>query len=312
MKRDRSPTLAKVSSSKKPPVTPASSSSNLAGDKAQVDLMQDHGKRLEAALTKQIAELHSAEPRLLLMSVRSIDDEPPRLNLPSDGFIMVRHAAAVHRDVYDLQKLLKQEPLDNRMIVDAIWVITLSWKEHYVEPRPEDLVKLMSDLEDLVGFLSGNSGPPSFEELMVTSNDSEATFLLQRYESMCIDASRDLKIFAEDKVKMLTFGKHLDACHADWQTKAEYYENKAKEARAAAAEYHELMKCNEEMIINHPAAVDSLSQKVAELENKCANAKTNVEAAKKQKEVGASAPPTILRILSYPCNPYFGLPAPPQ
>uniref|UniRef100_A0A0E0I6Z6 Uncharacterized protein n=1 Tax=Oryza nivara TaxID=4536 RepID=A0A0E0I6Z6_ORYNI len=246
MKRDRSPTLAKVSSSKKPPVTPASSSSNLADDKAQVDLMQDHGKRLEAALTKQIAELHSAESRLLLMSVRSIDDEPPRLNLPSDGFIMVRHVAAVHRDVYDLQKLLKQEPLDNRMIVDAIGVITLSWKEHYVEPRPEDLVKLMSDLEDLVGFFSGNSGPPSFEELM-------------RYESMCIDASRDLKIFAEDKVKMLTFGKHLDACHADWQTKAEYYENKAKEARAAAAEYHQLMKCNEEMIINHPAAVDSLS-----------------------------------------------------
>ena len=153
-------------------------SGNLADDKAQVDLMQDHGKRLEAALTKQIAELHSAESRLLLMSVRSIDDEPPRLNLPSDGFTMVRHAAAVHRDVHDLQKLLKQEPLDNRMIVDAIGVITLSWKEHYVEPRPEDLVKLMSDLEDLVGFLSGNSGPPSFEELMVTSNDSEATSLL--------------------------------------------------------------------------------------------------------------------------------------
>lgn len=61
-------------------------SGNLAGDKAQVDLMQDRGKRLEAALTKQIAELHSAEPRLLLMSVRSTDDEPPRLNLPSDGF----------------------------------------------------------------------------------------------------------------------------------------------------------------------------------------------------------------------------------
>uniref|UniRef100_A0A0E0AZJ5 Uncharacterized protein n=1 Tax=Oryza glumipatula TaxID=40148 RepID=A0A0E0AZJ5_9ORYZ len=264
--------------------------------------MQDRGKRLEAALTKHIAELHSVEPRLLLMSVRSIDDEPPRLNLPSDGFIMVRHAAAVHRD----------EPLDNRMIVDAIGVITSSWKEHYVEPRPKDLVKLMSDLEDLVGFLNGNSGPPSFEELMITSNDSEATSLLQRYESMCIDASRDLKIFAEDKVKMLTFGKHLDACHADWQTKAGYYEKKAKEARAAAAEYHQLVKCNEEMIINHPAAVDSLSQKVAELENKCANAKTNVEAAKKQKEAGASAPPTILRILSYPCNPYFGLPAPPQ
>ncbi|EEC75576.1 hypothetical protein OsI_12261 [Oryza sativa Indica Group] len=83
--------------------------------------------------------------------------------------------------------------------------------------------------------------------------------LMVRYESLCIDASRDLKIFAEDKVKMLTFGKHLDACHADWQTKAEYYEKKAKEARAAAAEYHQLMKCNEEMIINHPAAVDSLS-----------------------------------------------------
>lgn len=101
-------------------------SGNLAGDKAQVDLMQDRGKRLEAALTKQIAELHSAEPRLLLMSVRSTDDEPPRLNLPSDGFTMVRHAAAVHRDVHDLQKLLKQEPLDNRMIVDAIGVITSS------------------------------------------------------------------------------------------------------------------------------------------------------------------------------------------
>lgn len=287
-------------------------SGNLAGDKAQVDLMQDRGKRLEAALTKQIAELHSAEPRFLLMSVRSTDDEPPRLNLPSDGFTMVRHAAAVHRDVHDLQKLLKQEPLDNRMIVDAIGVITSSWKEHYVEPRPEDLVKLMSDLEDLVGFLNGNSGSPSFEELMVISNDSEATSLLQRYESLCIDASRDLKIFAEDKVKMLTFGKHLDACHADWQTKAEYYEKKAKEARAAAAEYYQLVKCNEEMIINHPAAVDSLSQKVAELENKCANAKTNAEAAKKQKEAGASAPPTILRILSYPCNPYFGLPAPPK
>uniref|UniRef100_A0A0E0JZ56 Uncharacterized protein n=1 Tax=Oryza punctata TaxID=4537 RepID=A0A0E0JZ56_ORYPU len=273
-------------------------------DEAQVDLMQDCGKRLKAALINQLDESQSAEPRLLLMSVRSIDDEPPRLNLPSDGLIMVRHAAAVHRDMHDLQKLLKEEPLNNRMIVDAIG--------HYAEPRPEDLVKLMSDQEDLVGFLSGNSGPPSFEELMVTSNESEAASLLQRYESACTDASRDLKIFAEDEVNMQNIGKHLNACHADWHTKAEYYEKKAKEARIAAAAYLQLVKRNEEMIINHPAAVGALSQKVTELENRLDKAKTNVEAAKRQEEVGTSASPSILHILSYPCNPYFDLPASPQ
>lgn len=65
---------------------------------------------------------------------------------------MVWHAAAVHRDVHELQKLLKQEPLNNRLIVDAIGVITSLWKEHYAKPCPEDLVKLMSDVGDLVGL----------------------------------------------------------------------------------------------------------------------------------------------------------------
>lgn len=65
---------------------------------------------------------------------------------------MVWHAAAVHRDVHELQKLLKQEPLNNRLIVDAIGVITSSWKEHYAKPCPKDLVKLMSDVADLVGL----------------------------------------------------------------------------------------------------------------------------------------------------------------
>ncbi|BAS97599.1 Os06g0337000 [Oryza sativa Japonica Group] len=81
------------------------SQGNLANDKARVDLMQNRGKRLEAALTKQLDE-----------------------------------------------KLLKQEPLNNRLIVDAIGVITSSWKEHYAKPCPEDLVKLMSDVGDLVGL----------------------------------------------------------------------------------------------------------------------------------------------------------------
>lgn len=49
---------------------------NLANDKAWVDLMQNRGKRLEAALTKQLDEVQSMKPRLLLTSVRSIDHEP--------------------------------------------------------------------------------------------------------------------------------------------------------------------------------------------------------------------------------------------
>ncbi|EAZ36880.1 hypothetical protein OsJ_21223 [Oryza sativa Japonica Group] len=152
------------------------SQGNLANDKARVDLMQNRGKRLEAALTKQLDE-----------------------------------------------KLLKQEPLNNRLIVDAIGVITSSWKEHYAKPCPEDLVKLMSDVGDL----------------------------------------------------------------------AEYCERKAKEARTVAVAYPQLVKRNEEMIVNHPVTIDSLSQKVTELENRRDNAKINIEAAKMQKEAEASAPPSV-------------------
>lgn len=49
---------------------------NLTNDKARVDLMQNRGKRLEAALTKQLDEVQSMKPRLLLTSVQSIDHEP--------------------------------------------------------------------------------------------------------------------------------------------------------------------------------------------------------------------------------------------
>uniref|UniRef100_A0A0E0A945 Uncharacterized protein n=1 Tax=Oryza glumipatula TaxID=40148 RepID=A0A0E0A945_9ORYZ len=154
------------------------SQGNLANDKARVDLMQNRGKRLEAALTKQLDE-----------------------------------------------KLLKQEPLNNRLIVDAIGVITSSWKEHYAKPCPEDLVKLMSNVGDLVGL---------FERQL----------------------------------------SHVFAIEA------EYYERKAKEARTVAVAYPQLVKRNEEMIVNHPVTIDSLSQKVTEQENWRDNAKINIEVAK--------------------------------
>uniref|UniRef100_A0A0E0HQC7 Uncharacterized protein n=1 Tax=Oryza nivara TaxID=4536 RepID=A0A0E0HQC7_ORYNI len=137
------------------------SQGNLANDKARVDLMQNRGKRLEAALTKQLDE----------------------------------------------------EPLNNRLIVEAIGVITSSWKEHYAKPCPKDL--------------------------------------------------------------------------------AEYCERKAKEARTVAVAYPQLVKRNKEMIVNHPVTIDSLSQKVTELENRRDNAKINIEAAKMQKEAEASAPPFV-------------------
>uniref|UniRef100_A0A0D9WXK7 Uncharacterized protein n=1 Tax=Leersia perrieri TaxID=77586 RepID=A0A0D9WXK7_9ORYZ len=225
---------------------------NLVGDTAHVDLMCNRAPKLEMEMTKRLDKLKSAAPRLLLTSVRSIDDAPPSLTLPTDGFVMGRHAATVHRDLYGLQELLKKEPRVNQEIIVAIRITTASWRANYADPCPGDLVKLISDLEDLEKLLSSPPNQLSFEGKLTASAEREAVLLFQQYESACAEASDELKLFAGDK-------------------------------------------------------------KISDMEDGRDQARAAVEDAKRKKEDWALAPPPIVsRVLSYPCNPYFGITPPPQ
>uniref|UniRef100_A0A0D9XCF7 Uncharacterized protein n=1 Tax=Leersia perrieri TaxID=77586 RepID=A0A0D9XCF7_9ORYZ len=287
--------------------------SNLVGDTAHVDLMCNRAPKLEMEITKRLDKLKSAAPRLLLTLVRSIDDAPPSLTLPTDGFVMDRHAATVHRDLYELQELLKKEPRFNQEIIVALRITTASWRANYADPRPGDLVKLISDLEDLEKLLSSPPNQLSFEGKLTASAEREAVLLFQQYESACAEASDELKLFAGDKVNIQAHRRHLEACHTDWLSRAEYHERKARAARANSEAYLGLLKRNQDIIDGHSAAVHALAKKISDMEDGRDQARAAVEDAKRKKEDWALAPPPIVsRVLSYPCNPYFGITPPPQ
>uniref|UniRef100_A0A0D9W3J0 Uncharacterized protein n=1 Tax=Leersia perrieri TaxID=77586 RepID=A0A0D9W3J0_9ORYZ len=217
---------------------------NLVGDTTHVDLMCNRAPKLQMEMTKRLDKLKSAAPRLFLTSVCSIDDAPPSLTLPTDGFVMGRHAATVHRDLYGLQELLKKAPRVNQEIIVAIRITTASWRANYADPHSGDL-----------------------------------------YESACAEASDELKLFAGDKVNIQAHRRHLEACHTDWLSRAEYHERKARAARANSEAYG-LLKHNQDIIDGHSAALDALAKKISDMEDGRDQARAAVEDAKKKKKIG--------------------------
>jgi len=264
-----------------------------------MQILLERAKEFKAKADARTSELVLKRPQCLADLVHSQAgvEKHLLLDLPAESERERSNAHGIHIELQDIQRLLKEDPIDKEIAARRIRMYIHYWTRSYKGACPESLSKLISRLEALATHLEGTStaeGP-------VYPAEEEARSYLGKLDAAFTEANDEIEHGLSGREALDSARLKTASQLQEVSMQAVEYERLAKSARLCEAELQEREDTYTRCLITCNDAVNSQRDNADKLEKRIAEVKALVEQSTEQsRDQEGAFQSAVAMILTYP------------
>ena len=220
-----------------------------------MQILLERAKEFKAKADARTSELVLKRPQCLADLVHSQAgvEKHLLLDLPAESERERSNTHGIHIELQDIQRLLKEDPIDKEIAARRIRMYIHYWTRSYKGACPESLSKLISRLEALATHLEGTSTA----EGLTNPAQEEARSYLKKLDVAFVEANDDIQRGLMGREAM--YSACLEAASELQKVLAQAieYEQLAKSARRHEAELLEQEDTYSQHLNNYHDATNS-------------------------------------------------------
>lgn len=227
--------------------------------------------------------------------------EKPSLDLPLDSLTARLHARTVHTGLEEVQRLLREKPLNGARIVQAIQESTSVWATQYKGSVPDGVKRLISLFENLAMHLQGKATPTGLGDEIISLADNVARPFLQRLDAACLTAVNEVKHLDDEMPGLKEEISKMETLQQKQEQEAEKYERMAADAREKAKEFRSQERNAATKLQSLKIASNTFHMQTDQLMRRRDETFLTLYNQQRKRD-GAEAAPEVAIILAYSCD----------
>lgn len=231
---------------------------------------------------------------------------PKRLQLPvadDADYEASYRSEMVTKGLHRIQTLLQQNPVDKPRVLYYLNKEVTGWMQEFKEQRPTNLNDLLSDLEKLQDYLSGQSSSSIFDEEFFEREKTRDQASLDGLKKARAEVSTELDLLKEVMAPMFKARDDFALKQQQCQMDVEQLEAQLKKKKRHQEEFRLLKARNDERIAAHDAVIKEAAARIDMLDGRCDALKIRLRtAASRQERLTAEHPPAVAAVLAYTCD----------